>query len=83
MITLKQRLFSNWHLMRIVRLILSVVLGVMAYQGKDAAMGGLALFFLITTITGVGCCGPQGCSIPDRRYREMMDESNKKELNTN
>jgi len=67
--TLRQRLFSNWHLMRIVRLILSVGLLVMAFQGKDAAMGSLALFFLITTIAGVGRCGPQGCSIPERRFR--------------
>lgn len=66
--TLRQRLFSNWHLMRIVRLVLSVGLLVMAIQGKDAAMGSLGLFFLITTIAGVGCCGPNGCSIPEGRY---------------
>ena len=74
MITLKQRLFSNWHLMRIVRLVLSVVLLVMAVQGKDVAIGGLGLFFLITTIAGVGCCGPQGCSIPERNTQKMKQQ---------
>jgi hypothetical protein len=66
--TLKQRIFTNWHLMRIIRLGLSVWLLVMAIQSKDAAVGALALFFLITAITGVGCCGPQGCSVPNRSY---------------
>ena len=71
MITLKQRLFSNWHFMRIVRLVLSVALLVMAMQGKDVAMGGLGLFFLITTIAGLGCCSPQGCSIPERNTKQI------------
>jgi len=76
--TLTQRVFSNWHLMRVIRLVLSVWLLVMAVQGKDAAMGGLALFFLITTIAGVGCCGPQGCRVPERR---VTDRSDKETLN--
>ena len=71
MITLKQRLFSNWHFMRIARLVLSVVLLVMAVQDKDLAMGGLGLFFLITTIAGLSCCGPQGCSTPERNAEQM------------
>lgn len=80
--TLRQRLFSNWHLMRIVRLILSVGLLVMGLQGKDVAMGGLALIFLVTAIAGVGCCGPNGCSIPERTYYKgkMTDARDKKTL---
>jgi len=80
--TLRQRLLSNWHLMRIVRLILSVGLLVMAFHGKDIAMGSLALLFLVTTIAGVGCCGPNGCSIPERTYYKgkMTDASDNKTL---
>lgn len=66
--TLKQRLFTNWHLMRIIRLGLSVWLLVMAIQSKDIAIGALALFFLFTAVTAAGCCGPQGCSVPNRNY---------------
>lgn len=75
---LRQRMFSNWHLMRIVRLVLSIWLLVVTVQSKDVAMGGFALFFLLTTIGGVGCCGPQGCSVPERRHysqRETSDEN--------
>ena len=68
MSTLKQRIFTNWHLMRIIRLGLSVWLLVMAIQSKDIAIGALALFFLVTAVTGVGCCGPQGCSVPTRNF---------------
>jgi len=46
----------------------------MAVHGKDAAMGGLALFFLITTIAGVGCCGPQSCGVPERRIADRSDK---------
>jgi hypothetical protein len=66
--TLKQRIFTNWHLMRLIRLGLSVWLLVMALQSKDIAMGALGLFFLFTAITGVGCCSPQGCSVTNRKY---------------
>ena len=83
--TLRQRLFSNWHLMRVVRLILSGALLVMAFQGNDVAMGSLALLFLVTTIAGAGCCGPNGCSIPERTYYngKMTDASDSETLNVN
>jgi len=66
--TLKQRIFTNWHLMRVIKLGLSVWLLVIAVESKDIAMGVLALFFLFTAITGTGCCGPQGCNVPNRNY---------------
>jgi hypothetical protein len=65
---LRQRLFSNWHLMRIVRLIISVGLLIMALRSKDIALSSLILLSLITTLAGVGCCGSQGCSISDIRH---------------
>jgi hypothetical protein len=59
--TIKQRIFTNWHLMRLIRLGLSVWLVIMAVQEKDILMGAVGAFFLYTAIAGVGCCGPSGC----------------------
>jgi hypothetical protein len=66
MSTLKQRVLTNWHLMRIIRLGLGIWMLVMAIQSKDIAIGLFSAFFLYTAIAGVGCCGPNGCYVPDR-----------------
>lgn len=57
---------TNWHLMRIIRLGLGIWMLVMAIQSKDIAIGLFSAFFLYTAIAGVGCCGPNGCYVPDR-----------------
>ena len=61
MSTLKQRLFTNWHLMRIMRLGIGAMLLVMGVQNKDWAMGLFSIFFLYQAVTDTGCCGSQGC----------------------
>ena len=65
--TLKQRLFTNWHLMRVIRLGLGIWVLVMAIQSKDWVMGIFSAFFIYTALAGVGCCGPQGCYVPDAK----------------
>lgn len=59
--TLKQKLLTNWHLMRVVRLLLGLWMLVMAVQTKDWAIGLFSAFFIYTALLGVGCCGAQGC----------------------
>ena len=63
--TLKQRVFTNWHFMRILRLVLAIWMLVVAIQSKDLAIGLFSGFFLYTAIAGVGCCGPNGCYMPE------------------
>ena len=64
---LKQRLFTNWHLMRIVRVGIGIMFLVMGLQGKDWAMGLASIFFLYQGIMDTGCCGSQGCYNPPVR----------------
>lgn len=61
---LKQRIFTNWNLMRVVRLGLGLWLLVMSVQAKDVAMVFFSAFFVITAIGGIGCCGVNGCAAP-------------------
>lgn len=65
MSALKQRVLTNWHLMRIIRLGLGIWMLVMAIQTKDIAIGLFSAFFIYTAIAGVGCCGPNGCYVPE------------------
>ncbi|MBS1530352.1 MAG: hypothetical protein JSU01_08595 [Bacteroidetes bacterium] len=64
--TIRQRLLTNWHFMRILRLVLSIWILVMAIPARDWAMGLIGVFFLYTALAGVGCCGPAGCYVPER-----------------
>ena len=75
MSTLKQRAFTNWHFMRILRLGLGIWMIVMAIQSRDLAMGLFGAFFFYTAIADVGCCGPNGCSVPgaDGRHKDVKD----------
>lgn len=62
--TWKQRLLTNWHLMRVMRLGLGIMMLVMGVQSKDWAIGLFSVFFLYQAVTGTGCCGAGGCDTP-------------------
>ncbi len=67
MSTLKQRLFTNWHLVRLFRLGIGVMMLVAGIQNKDWMIGLLSAFFLYQALTDTGCCGTQGCYTPNTR----------------
>jgi len=64
MSTLKQRIFTNWHLARIMRLGIGIMLLIMGIQNKDWAMGLFSVFFLYQAVTDTGCCSSQECNTP-------------------
>lgn len=55
-------LTSNWHIMRIIRLILAIAIMVQAWYMKDTTTAVLGIVLLATAAFNVGCCGPVGCS---------------------
>lgn len=60
--TIKETLFTGWHLMRWLRLIFGVFFMVQAIQMHDVLIGFIAGFFLLTAIANVGCCGARSCA---------------------
>ena len=60
---INQVLFTNWHVMRWVRLILGAFIAMQAVQAHDALAGLIAAFFLLQAITNMGCCNGSSCSI--------------------
>jgi len=71
---MKQTLLSNWHLMRVIRLILGVFVMYDGFKSHQylfmffgAAFMGMALF-------NIGCCGPQGCSIPENKKTDPLKD---------
>ncbi len=70
---LKQRLVTNWHLMRIVRAGIGIMLLVTGIQNKDWVTGLFSIFFLYQAVMDVGCCGSQGCYTPPiRKYKDIV-----------
>ena len=59
--TLKQRLLTNWHIIRIFRTGIGIMLVVMAIQSKDWMLTFLGAFFLYQGVMDKGCCGTRGC----------------------
>ncbi len=56
-------LTSNWHIMRIIRLILAIAIMVQSWYMKDTTTAVLGVVLLATAVFNIGCCGPAGCSI--------------------
>jgi len=61
--TVKDRLFTNWHLMRWVVLAAGLFFIVQGLRYQDLISGLLGGFFLFQAITNTGClCG--NCAVP-------------------
>lgn len=61
--TVKNRLFTNWHLMRWVALAAGLFFIIQGFRYQDLISGLLGGFFLFQAVTNTGClCG--NCSIP-------------------
>lgn len=56
-------ILNNWTIMRLIRLGLGIVACIQAFIIKDAAIGLLGAFLLLTAITNTRCCGSTGCAV--------------------
>jgi len=62
--SIKQTLFTQWTLLRWIRLIAGIIFGVQAIQLQDSIAAFVSFLFLFQAATNTGCCGVGGCSIP-------------------
>lgn len=77
---IREILFSDWHLMRWLRLGLGIYLAVQAVQLHDTLAGVIAAFFLIQAVTNTGCCGAGSCAIPTKTKTDDIKEVDFKEV---
>ncbi len=68
MVFTKQMLLTDWHVMRVIRLIFSGAVAWMAWQDGNALLGFLSALLLLQVITNTGC-GARGCSVPRSNLR--------------
>lgn len=55
--------------MRVLRLAVGVIIIWQAIATREWAPGLAGGFLLLLALANIGCCGPAGCSIPDRSKR--------------
>jgi hypothetical protein len=63
---MKNILFTNWNIMRIIRLVFAIVLFTQAAQKFEWYLVIFGLFFLVQAIFNFGC-GANGCAIPKKK----------------
>ena len=68
----KQMIFTNWHFMRWLRLILGGFIAMQAIQNHDLVPGVVGAFFLYQAITNTSCCGANGCAVTPTKNREEI-----------
>lgn len=66
---MKQLLSSNWHIMRIVRLLFGIFLIFQAVETHQYVFFAFAAFFLFQALFNQGCSA-NGCEIPTQNKKE-------------
>ena len=61
---IKQTLFTQWNLMRVIRVAAGIFLAVQAVQMHDTIAGFISAILLFQAFTNTGCCGVSGCVVP-------------------
>ncbi len=61
---IKLTLFTQWSLIRWIRLAAGIFLGVQSVQMHDIIPGFVAAILLFQAFTNTGCCGVSGCAVP-------------------
>ena len=69
---IKQMIFTNWHFMRWLRLVLGGFIAVQSIQNHDLVPGLIGAFFLYQAITNTGCCGSNGCTFRPAKSTEEI-----------
>jgi len=59
--------------MRWVRLIIGVYFIWQAINTLDSFSAFIGSFFLLQALTNTGCCGAEGCQIPNQKSNEIND----------
>jgi hypothetical protein len=84
--SLKQQLFTGWHFMRWLRLVMGIGVIAQAFWTKDAFIGIIGAFFVYQSLSGTGCCGMNGCTISpnpgpaDRKITDPAELAHKADL---
>jgi hypothetical protein len=61
---MKQTIFSNWTIMRFLRLGMGIAILVQAVIAKDILFAFAGFIFTTMPVFNMGCCSTAGCTAP-------------------
>ena len=61
---IKEMLFTNWHMMRWLRLGLAIMITMQAIEMHSWLAGAFAGLLFYQVATNTGCCAAGGCTVP-------------------
>jgi hypothetical protein len=61
---IRQTLFTQWHVVRILRLVIGIFFMGQAIALRETLTGIIASLLIFQPLTNTGCCGVGSCSIP-------------------
>lgn len=77
---MKQTIFTNWNFMRFLRLGLGFAVLVQAAMAKDVTFVILGLLFTSMPVFNIGCCGANGCYVPQTKKEENTKDISYEEV---
>lgn len=60
---MKERVFSSWNLMRLIRLFIGMLVIVQGIWQRESLPIIAGFFLLFTAVLNYGCCGSAGCVV--------------------
>lgn len=71
---MKQRIFSNWNLMRFLRLVLGIAIITQSILINDIWLLMISMVFTAMPIFNIGCCGASTCyHTPTKTSKKTTD----------
>ena len=71
---MKNKIFSNWNFMRVLRLGMGIAILVQAILAKEVLFVIAGLLFSGMAVLNIGCCGTGGCGVPTKKTLETTKD---------
>ena len=59
-----KKILSNWHFMRILRVVLAVAILIQSWYAKDSTTAAFGVLLLAMGVFDIGCCRAGSCYTP-------------------
>jgi hypothetical protein len=70
---MKERIVSNWSVIRLIRLLIGAGAAVQGILQKETILIAAGLFLLLGAVLNYGCCGSAGCPVSYSKKQTEKD----------
>lgn len=70
---MKAFLLNDWNMVRWLRLLLAVIIGIQAFVVMDTLLGIVSAFLFFQVITNTGCCCSSNCAVKPTKSSEIQN----------